>query len=262
MTNTEPVYDRIGVGYADRRRPDPRIAAHIAAALGDARTVLNVGAGTGSYELPDRSWVGVDPSEVMIRQRPRGSAPVVRGVAEALPFATAAFDAAIALLSLQHWSDPKGVLAELARVSRRQVVLTWDVEFYASNFWFVRDYVPEMSEWERNVATLDTARALMEPTRIEPVPVPHDCTDGFGGAYWRRPEAYLDPAVRANISIFRPLDAAALQGVLDRLYQDLTSGAWLARNSELLERHELDVGNRLITIERSQDGRWPPGEAP
>jgi len=250
VTNLEPVYDRIGVGYADRRRPDPRIAAHIAAALGDARTVLNVGAGTGSYELPDRSWVGVDPSEVMIRQRPRGSAPVVRGVAEALPFATAAFDAAIALLSLQHWSDPKGGLAELARVSRRQVVLTWDVEFYASNFWFVRDYVPEMSEWERSVATLDTARALMEPTRIEPVPVPHDCTDGFGGAYWRRPEAYLDPEVRASISGLALMTDGIAGRAVKRLEADLRSGAWHERNAELLDLDELDVGYRLVIADR------------
>jgi len=246
MTNADPVYDRIGVGYADRRRPDPRIAAHIAAALGDARTVLNVGAGTGSYELADRNWVAIDPSEVMIRQRPRGSAPVVRGVAEALPFATAAFDAGIALLSLQHWSDAKGGLAELARVSRRQVVLTWDVEFYASNFWFVRDYVPEMSEWERSVATLDTACALMEPTRIAPVPVPHDCSDGFGAAYWRRPEAYLDPDVRASISGLALMTDGIAERAMKRLRADLESGEWHARNAELLHLDELDVGYRLV----------------
>jgi SAM-dependent methyltransferase len=246
----DAVFDSIGVGYAERRRPDPRIAAHIADALGDARTVLNVGAGAGSYELPDREWIAIDPSDVMIRQRPAGAAPVVRGVAEALPFVTDAFDAAIAVLSLQHWSDPEGGLGELTRVARRQVILTWDVEYYASNFWFVRDYVPEMSEWERTVATLDTACEVLHPIRVVPVPVPHDCTDGFGGAYWRRPEAYLDPEVRASISGLALMTDGIAARAVERLRADLKSGEWHERNAELRDLEEFDVGYRLVISER------------
>ncbi len=249
MDDTQPVYDRIGVDYGARRRTDPRIAGHIRRALGEARTVLNVGAGTGSYEVADREWVAVDPSQVMIEQRPASSAPVVQGVAESLPFADDAFDAATALLSLHHWTDPARGLRELARVSRRQVVLTWDAPYYASSFWLLRDYLPEMAEWERTVATFDAVRELMSPARVEAVPVPHDCADGFGGAYWRRPEAYLDPQVRASISGLALLEDGTAERAMRRLAADLRSGAWQERNAELLDLDQLDLGFRLLIAE-------------
>jgi SAM-dependent methyltransferase len=247
--SNEPVYDRIGVDYGSQRRTDPRIARHLRHALGEARTVLNVGAGTGSYEVRDRDWIAVDPSRVMIEQRPPDAAPVAQGVAEALPFVDDAFDAATALLSLHHWSDPAAGVRELRRVSGRQVVLTWDAAYYASNFWLLRDYLPEMAEWERTVATFDAVEKLMDPVEVAAVPVPHDCIDGFGGAYWRRPAAYLDAHVRASISGLALLEDGTAERAMQQLAADLESGAWRDRNAELLDLDELDLGFRLLIAE-------------
>jgi len=249
----EPVYDSIGVGYANQRRTDPRIEARIAGALGEARTVLNVGAGTGSYEPRDRDVVAIDPSEVMIGQRPNRAAPVVRGVAEALPFADDAFDAAMAVLSTQHWSEPARGLREVARVSRRQVVFTWDARFYCERFWLLRDYLPEMAKWEGDLATCDTVAEVLGADRVEPVPVPHDCVDGFGAAYWRRPEAYLEPEVRASISGLALLEDGTAERAMQRLRADLESGEWYARNAELLDLDEFDVGYRLVLAGQEQE---------
>ncbi len=193
-----PVYDRIGMGYAGRRRPDPRWAASVQEALGGARTVVNVGAGAGSYE-PTGRVVAVEPSARMIAQRPPG-ATVVRAVAEYLPFPDDAFDAALAVLTVHHWSNPAQGLRELQRVApRRQVVVTWDPKVFAEQFWFVRDYIPEAAERERRLATLAQVREVLDGVTVE-LPVPADCTDGFFGAYWRRPEAFLDPETRRAIS--------------------------------------------------------------
>ncbi|HUF84511.1 MAG TPA: methyltransferase domain-containing protein [Acidimicrobiia bacterium] len=250
MTGARARYDSIGVGYAGQRRPDPRIEAHINKALGEARTVLNVGAGPGNYEPRDRDVVAIDPSEVMIRQRPPGAAPVLLGVAEALPFADRAFDAGMAVLSTQHWSEPARGLHELARVAGRQVVFTWDARFYCERFWLLRDYLPEMAKWEGDLATCDTVAEVLGAERVEPVPVPHDCVDGFGAAYWRRPEAYLDPEVRASISGLALLEDGTAGRAMNRLRADLESGEWRARNAELLELDEFDVGYRLVIADQ------------
>lgn len=238
------VYDRIGVGYADLRRPDPRIAAIVHAALGDARSVINVGAGSGSYEPVDRAVVAVEPSEVMLAQRAGGLA--VRAVAEALPFADGAFDAGLAVLTTHHWTDPARGLDELARVSGRQVVLTWDQARVASEFWFVRDYLPEAVEREAGLAALDAVVGHWPAAQVLPVPVPHDCTDGFFAAYWRRPQAYLVPAVRAAISACALLDQAVVERAVRQLAADLDSGAWERRYADLMGREALDVGYRLV----------------
>ncbi|MGH9048865.1 MAG: class I SAM-dependent methyltransferase [Acidimicrobiia bacterium] len=245
----EPVYDRIGVGYSHRRRPDPRIGAHITAALGEARTVLNIGAGTGSYEPTNRRVIALDPSRVMLEQRPTGSAPVVQGVAETLPFPDDTFDVAMTILSLQHWTDPERGLAEVRRVSRRQVLLTWDAGFYADRFWLMRDYFPEVAEWERTRATFEDACELLPGCRSVAVPVPHDCIDGFGAAYWRRPEAYLADDVRQSISGIALLQDGVAERAVRRLRADLHSGEWHRRNAELLDLDELDVGYRLVIAE-------------
>jgi SAM-dependent methyltransferase len=242
----EPLYDRIGRTYGRHRRPDARIAARITHALGDARTVLDVGSGTGSYEPADRAVVAVEPSWVMIRQRAADAAPVLRGVAEALPFADAAFDAALAVLTVHHWRDPEGGLDELRRVARRVVVVTWDPEVYASRFGLTRDYLPEIAAAERGFATIDRVVASLPGSTVAPLAVPHDCTDGFCGAYWRRPEVYLDPDARAAISALARLDADVLQPAMARLAADLQSGAWRARNAEVVAREELDLGYRLV----------------
>ena len=239
------VYDAIGRGYAGSRRPDPRVRAHLDEALGAARTVVNVGAGTGSYE-PASTVVAVEPSLVMVQQRPAGSAPAVRAVAEMLPFADGAFDAALAVLTTHHWTDPAVGLAELVRVSRRQVVLTWDQHFSTSHFWFVRDYLPEAAERELSMAALDAVVAQWPDATVTVVPVPHDCVDGFFAAWWRRPEAFLSPVVRASISGIALLDPAVVEGAVTRLAADLQSGDWHRRYGDLLGLDQLDCGYRLV----------------
>lgn len=241
------LYDVIGIDYRQRRRPDPRLAAPIDAALGAARSVLNVGAGAGSYEPRHRRVVAVEPAWTMIRQRPVDAAPVVRASAVALPVRSAAFDAALAILTLHHWPDRETGVRELRRVARdRVVILTWDPD--GPGFWLT-DYLPEILVADRRVLPpLDWYRRLLAGAEVTPVPIPHDCRDGFLGAYWRRPEAYLDPAVRGAISIFARLDAPAAG--LARLAADLASGAWRRRYGALLERESLDLGYRLVVSRR------------
>lgn len=237
-------YDTIGIDYAQLRRPDPRIAARIEAALGGAQTVLNVGAGAGSYEPADREVTALEPSTEMIRQRPPGSAPVVQGSAEALPFPDQSFDAVMAVLTVHHWSDQRLGLSELRRVSRgRVVILTYDPAF--RGFWLAEDYLPGLIALdEGQMPPLDVYAEVLGPVRIDPVPIPHDCTDGFLCAYWRRPAAYLDPRLRAAISSFHMLGDVSTE--LARLEADLVSGAWAARHGDLLGREELDLGYRLV----------------
>jgi SAM-dependent methyltransferase len=240
------LYDRIGRSYAATRREDPRIAAAIHAALGDARTVLNVGAGAGAYEPPDRDVTAVEPSAVMRAQRPAGSAPCIDAHAEALPFADGAFDAAMAVFSDHHWNDRPAGLRELRRVARRAVVLQWDPASRDA-FWLARDYLPSFGyDVDGSFAA---ARAALGVTREEVVPIPHDCSDGFLLAYWRRPEAYLDATVRANISVFALLPAAEVDAMLAALRADLDSGAWERRNADLLDGDEYDLGLRLLIAE-------------
>lgn len=245
MSGRKEVYDRIGIGYADLRVPDPRIAGHVLAALVGARTVVNVGAGTGSYEPPS-TVVAVEPSAVMVAQRPPGSAPAVRGVAEQLPLADGAVDAALAVLTTHHWTDPAAGLAELQRVSRRQLVLTWDHSFVTENFWLLTDYLPEIAEREAGLASLAAVTAAWPDGRVLAVPVPHDCSDGFLAAWWRRPEAYLRPAVRAAISSFALLDPDVVTRAVARLAADLDDSTWDRRHGHLRELDELDCGYRLV----------------
>ena len=243
-------YDEIGVGYAGTRRPDPRIAARIADALGDTASLVNVGAGAGSYEPRDRRVVAVELSDTMIRQRPAGSAPAVRGTAEHLPLADGAVDAALAVLTLHHWGDARRGLAEMRRVARRRVaILTWDQAVWES-FWLVREYLPCIGELDRPRAlAIDEIAAAIGASRVEAVPVPHDCVDGFHGAFWRRPAAYLDARVRAGISTYASIPAAERERGLGRLAADLESGAWRARHRDLLDAEELDLGYRLVVAD-------------
>lgn len=243
------IYDEIGGTYATTRRPDPRIAALINSALGDALSVINVGAGTGSYE-PSRTVLAVEPSSTMISQRPASAAPVVQACAEALPVADDAADAAMALLTVHHWTDLEAGVAELRRIARgRVVLLTWDQRVFR-NFWLVSEYLPEAAAFDDTRAVpVDRLAELLGATWIEPVPVPHDCTDGFGAAYWRRPEAYLDPVVRAGTSMLAQTGDAMLQPGLDRLTADLESGRWHNRHEDLLQRDAFDAGYRLLIAE-------------
>ncbi len=238
-------YDRLGVGYRKIRREDPRLAARIQAALGDARSVVNVGAGTGSYEPQDRAVTAVEPSAVMIAQRPAGAAPVVRAVAEALPFGRRRFDAAMALWTIHHWADPGQGTTELRRVARSVVIVAASDRL--NQLWLTRDYFPAMVRARRPEIQPDHIAALLGGNvRIEPFPVPHDCLDGFAEAFWARPEAYLDPRVRSGMSAFGLLDEAEISPGLQQLQADLRSGTWDARNGYLRQLAEFDCGLRLI----------------
>lgn len=239
-------YDRTGRTYSYTRRPDPRIAALINDALRDMATIANIGAGTGSYEPPG-TVIAVEPSRVMITQRPPGSAPAVQAVAEQLPIRSHAVDAALAVLTVHHWSDLDDGVAEMARIARHLVViLTWDHNVFRQ-FWLVREYLPAAAQTDADLAVpvMKIAALLDEPTII-PVPVPHDCADGFGGAYWRRPHAYLDPAVQAGMSCFALTPKPSLSEGLSRLSADLASGEWDRRHRELFDRQYLDLGYRLL----------------
>jgi SAM-dependent methyltransferase len=242
-------YDTLGVGYAALRREDPRLAARIRAALGDARSVLNVGAGAGSYEPADLDVTAVEPSAVMRAQRPARAAPVVDARAEELPFEDDSVDAAMAILSDHHWDDHDRGLAELRRVARRRVVLFNAQPHSVADSWLVRDYLRGFMGLVPDGYSLEQTLDRLGGGRIEPVPIPHDCRDGFMHAYWRRPHAYLDPRVRAAISVFGLLPRAEVDEMVERLRADLDSGEWERRNGALLELDELDLGYRLVVAE-------------
>lgn len=237
------IYDTIGLNYAELRRADPRISKSIHEALGSSRTVLNVGAGAGSYEPIDRDVTALEPSAEMIAQRPASKAKVVQGSAENLSFDDNSFDAVMAVLTVHHWNDkPKG-MAEMRRVSRGPIViLTYDPAF--RDFWLL-DYFPELAAADDGLMPpLNNYSDWLGRVNISPVPIPHDCSDGFLAAYWRRPEAYLDARVRAAISSFWKLGDTAPG--LQRLKTDLESGSWRRKFGELLDLDELDCGYRLV----------------
>ncbi len=235
------LYDTLGTSYSATRAPDPHIATAIRAALGDdVRTVVNVGAGAGAYEPDDLEVTAVEPSATMRAQR---ATPAVDAHAEALPFADGQFDAAMAVLSDHHWSDRAGGLRELRRVARRAVVFTFDPDWFERS-WLARDYIPELGRLEG--MRLAELAAALGAARVEPVPIRHDCRDGFLHAYWRRPHAYLDPVVRANISVFRLLGEERSARFAAELERDLRSGAWHARNAAILELEAMDLGYRLL----------------
>jgi SAM-dependent methyltransferase len=242
-------YDRIGLTYAQTRTPDPRIARRIAEALGDARTVVNVGAGTGAYEPADREVVAVEPSAVMLAQRVPGAARAVQAAAEALPFDDASFDAALAVLTMHHWSDWRAGVAELRRVARGRVVMFTFDPCYIGRYWLVRDYLPQIAVQDlARFPPLATVAEALGGAEIVTVPIPRDCVDGFLCAAWRRPLAYLEDAVCANISSLAVLDPAVLAEAQARLRRDVADGTWAARNADLLDRDEADFGYRLLVV--------------
>ena len=237
-------YDTIGVNYADLRNPDHRIQTTIQRALGSAKTVLNVGAGAGSYEPANRQVTAVEPSAEMIRQRGASAVPAIQGYAEDLPFDDDSFDAAMAILTVHHWADKEKGLKEMRRVTRGPVViLTFDPAHRGA--WLI-DYIPELAELDDGqMPRMEDYETWLGPVVISAVPVPHDCTDGFLYAYWRRPAAYLDPKIRAAMSSFWAIDGISER--LERLADDLRTGAWAQRYSELLDIDEYDCGYRLVT---------------
>ncbi|HEV8392932.1 MAG TPA: class I SAM-dependent methyltransferase [Vicinamibacterales bacterium] len=245
---THALYDRIGQGYTLTRQTDPSIAYAIRNALGNAASVINVGAGAGAYEPAGPHVVAVEPSWRMIRQRASGTSPAVQASAEALPFRAGAFQAALAVLTLHHWSDWRAGLHEMKRVADRVVIFTFEPGDLAT-FWLTEAYFPELVELERGrcPSVADVAHEL-GACRVETVPIPHDCVDGFLAACWRRPEAYLDPGVRAGISGLACLDQDVVARGVARLRSDLESGAWERRFGHLRSLDALDAGYRLLIV--------------
>jgi SAM-dependent methyltransferase len=242
-------YEQHGRTYARHRRADQRIAARIHAALGDSRTVLNVGAGTGSYEPCDRWVLAVEPSATMRAQRPPDAAPAIPARAEALPFDDDAVDAAMACVTIHHWEPPEAGLAELRRVARGPVVVftfdlnelpPWQLDFLAEAL---------AIELPRFPAIDAVAAALGGRTRVERIPTPGDCVDGFFEAFWRRPEALLEPAIRSAQSLWPLLDPGVEERIVDRLAAALQSGAWDAEHGQLRQQESFDGALRLVISE-------------
>ena len=238
------LYDKIGGMYSAGRQSDPRIAAAIERATTGCDSILNVGAGTGSYEPVSRFVVAVEPSRIMIGQRPVGAAPVIQGCAEALPFADCSFDAVLGILTVHHWKDQARGLSECARVARMRVVLLTNDFDVCANFWLF-DYFPGLLRADRHIfptiARFEDAFGSLETIVV---PVPADCCDGFLGAYWKRPSAYLDPVVRKNISTFSKI--GNIDSQLARLENDIVSGAWERRYHTLMGLEALDLGYRIL----------------
>lgn len=232
------------------RRPDPRIEGRIHQKLSGLRTILNIGAGTGSYEPKDSFVIGLDPSIVMLQGRPPGAAPCAIGYAESLPFRTSAFDGAMAILTMHHWSAwEKGILETLRVCRHRVVILTWDPDH--GGFWLTRDYLKEVGGLDSSrFPSMDDLRKALGDVSIEPLPIPWDCSDGFMGAYWRRPEAYLVESNRKSISSLAMNSSAA---GLERLREDLENGEWERKHGFLRKETEMDLGYRLVVLEKAPD---------
>jgi SAM-dependent methyltransferase len=244
----DAIYDTIGRGYAGIRRSDPRLARIILDCLDGSSTVLNVGAGAGSYEPEDRSVVALEPSTLMIEQRPDGAAPVIQGMVESLPLADKSVDACMSVLSIQHWSDWQAGLAELERVARRQVVtVTIDTDALASH-WMMRDYCPEILEVHAQLfpTTDDIVAALPQSVAI-PWPVPSDSTDRFLAGIWAHPELFLDPEIRRASSAWHLIPEEAKDRAIAALEEDLRTGRWDAHYCELRQQRQLDIGMRVVT---------------
>jgi SAM-dependent methyltransferase len=243
----DALYDQIGHTYSTTRRSDPRIAEALVARLGDVGTMLNVGAGAGAYEPAGKRVIAVEPSWQMIRQRSRDAAPVVQAVAEALPFRGRTFEVAFALLTLHHWADWRLGLAEMKRVGRRVVLLAFDPSAL-HQFWLTEVYFPDIIERDRRRSpSVAEITHELGPSRVDPVPIPHDCIDGFLGAFWRRPESYLDPRVRAGMSGFALLNEETVTRGIARLESDLQSGEWNRRFGHLRSLETFDAGYRLFS---------------
>jgi SAM-dependent methyltransferase len=242
-------YERIGHGYAQLRREDPRVAERIDVALGDARTVINVGAGAGSYEPRDRQVTAIEPSDVMAAQRPPELPPAIRATAGALPLRDRSVDAAMAILTIHHWDDEREAgLRELRRVARGPVVILTYLPEVSNEMWLVKDYLPEVGEMDRRIFPdlARLARWLGGDTRVETLPVHHDSPDWMFGSFWAHPERVLDRRARSVTSGFARMPAATVSRAVEALRLDLRSGEWDRRHGHLRELEDCDVGLRLV----------------
>ena len=244
------IYEEIGGSYTATRREDSRIGAQIWDAIGDGRSVVNVGAGTGSYEPTGCDVIAVEPSSTMLSQRSPQSSPAVRAVAERLPFDDDTFDVAMAVLTIHHWTDPIVGLRELRRVSGRQVIFYFE-PLRTHSFWGL-EYFPEAAQVasEHDAPGEETLAKALDLSEIRPVLVPADCRDGFGVAFWARPEAYTDPVVQAGMSWLALLpDQDRARGTA-RLADDLATGEWDRRYGHLRQQDTYDGGYRIAIAGR------------
>ncbi len=240
---TAELYQRLGLAYGQARRADPRIGHLLSAAIGDARSVINVGAGTGSYEPSDRYVVAVEPAYAMRARRLAGAAPCIAASAEALPFDDASFDVAMGVYTDFHWSDRALGIAEMRRVARRAVVLLTVDSGASERYWLIRDYFPQGKDLFAPVADLVS---MLPGAEVRPVMIPEDCQDGFVQAFWKRPHALLDPEIRSSMALFaRMSDDEATAGI-ERLRADLQDGTWQQRNHCLLDASSADCGHRIV----------------
>ncbi|PCH60722.1 MAG: SAM-dependent methyltransferase [SAR86 cluster bacterium] len=245
-----PIYNQIGQTYSLGRRTDPHIAAQLHSHLEGASSLLNIGAGTGSYEPKHIPVTAVEPSSTMIKQRLTSShvtTNVIQGPAESLAVADKSFSHAMTVLSMHHWQDRAKAFSEIKRVTReRFVALTWDPA--ADPFWLTRDYFPELYQIDqKNFPALSEFEQAFGNISVSALKIPANCIDGFLAAYWQRPEAYLDELVRKNISTFSRLRNC--EESLNRLRDDISSGAWEEKNSEILQYEFIDVGYRIVSID-------------
>jgi SAM-dependent methyltransferase len=243
-------YDELGVNYSDFRRADLRIEAKVSSALGDARSVVNVGAGTGSYEPRDREVIAVEPSSLMIAKRPEGAAPALRGVAEALPLDDRSVDAAMATFTIHHWSDLGTGLTEMCRVARERIVLLTIDATKNAEIWTLAEYFPEaMALEEEAMPSIASLESHLPGATIETVPMPSRCRDEFTSALWDRPELLLEPATLRASSLWHRLSPEVIERGQERLRADLESGRWDELHGHLRTLPELDIGLRLISEE-------------
>ncbi len=247
---SNPTYDSVGLTYTEFRRADPRIEERLWAALGDARSVVNIGAGSGSYEPRDREVIAAEPSPVMIAQRPAAAAPAIEGVAEALPLDDKSVDAAMGIFSIHHWSSLAAGLAEMRRVARKRIVLVTIDAAKNAEIWTLAEYFPEaMQAEEEKMPSMRALEALLPGAEIEAVPMPSRCQDEFTSALWDRPEMFLDPAVLRSSSLWHSLPPEAIERGQQRLRADLESGRWNERFGHLRTLPELDIGLRIVREE-------------
>lgn len=246
MKISDESYDQIGVGYSNQRRPDDRIGRYIQSALADALSVLNVGAGAGSYEPLHVPTTAIEPSFEMIRQR-QNKRNVIQASAETLPIQDDAFDATLAVLTIHHWSNLISGLEECARCSRRKVViLTWNPD--SAGFWLTQEYFPELLEHDQRIfPSVKRLQGCLGSVQVKSVPIPADCVDAFLGAFWRRPKAYLDSEIRAVMSSFSKIPD--FPDRLKQLQKDLSSGMWYREHSKFLSQDSCDLGYIVVTAE-------------
>ncbi len=242
-------YNQLAESYRKYRKPDPRIAERILFHIEGAKQILNVGAGIGSYEPNGPDIVALEPSYGMILQRNNSQVNLIQGIAEQIPFKNNIFDVSMGILTIHHWSDITLGLKEMARVTKNKIILlTWIG--YGNDFW-LENYIPEITGIDFNLfPTLEELESILGNTLIETLEIPHDCSDGFMCAYWRRPEAYLDSGVREAISTFSRIPN--IQNQLNNLHDEIENGVWHKKHGHLLEKESLDLGYRLVVSKKTK----------